>query len=308
MQSPNILYSPKLDHLRFFAAFVVLMFHSNLWYIGRGEQRDSLHIPIFDQGYTGVALFMVISGFILTLITYGKEMNARRFYLNRILRIYPLFAFVVTFGYFSTPDPRETSVGIDYLMALLPISNLYRLKYGAYGGVLFSVTIELQFYLLFPIIAMMVRDRGVRFLLALVGFMLLLRAIVFMLNGSVHHLAYFSIFGGLDLFLIGCLAAVFYARGPERKISVWWSVGVLLLINLVIWLVHRPGGLFHVDYSGGGRVASNSPLWVIWPALQGVMFSGLLLAYLASGTKLPFSRSTAYLGRISYSLYAWHIM
>ena len=77
---------------------------------------------------------MVISGMILTLITYGREIDAKRFYLNRLLRIYPLFVVIVTLGYFATPDPRETSVGIDYLMALLPISNLYRLKYGVYGG------------------------------------------------------------------------------------------------------------------------------------------------------------------------------
>ena len=261
------------------------MFHTNAWYMGVAG-RDRFRLPILDQGYTGVGLFMVISGMILTLITYEREIDTKRFYLNRLLRIYPLFVVVVTLGYFSTPDPRETSAGIDYLMALLPISNLYRFKYGAYGGAMFSVMIEMQFYLMFPILALMLRQRGVRFYLALIGFLLLLRAIVFALNGTVHHLGYFSIFGALDLFLIGCLVAV-------------------VVINVVIFFMHRPSGLFHVNYRQGSSV-SSSVLWVVWPTLQGLMWAGLVLAYLKGSFALPFSKVWAYLGKISYSLYAWH--
>ena len=304
MQSPNIAYNPRLDHLRFFAAFIVLMFHTNAWYMGVAG-RDRFRLPILDQGYTGVGLFMVISGMILTLITYEREIDTKRFYLNRLLRIYPLFVVVVTLGYFSTPDPRETSAGIDYLMALLPISNLYRFKYGAYGGAMFSVMIEMQFYLMFPILALMLRQRGVRFYLALIGFLLLLRAIVFALNGTVHHLGYFSIFGALDLFLIGCLAGVYYARTEEKRISgMWWLVAVVV-INVVIFFMHRPSGLFHVNYRQGSSV-SSSVLWVVWPTLQGLMWAGLVLAYLKGSFALPFSKVWAYLGKISYSLYAWH--
>src|SRR2546423_2203186 len=159
MQSPNIAYHPRLDHLRFFAAFIVLMFHTNAWYMGVAG-RDRFRLPILDQGYTGVGLFMVISGMILTLITYEREIDTKRFYLNRLLRIYPLFVVVVTLGYFSTPDPRETSAGIDYLMALLPISNLYRFKYGAYGGALFSVVIGREVFLVVPDPGALARPRG----------------------------------------------------------------------------------------------------------------------------------------------------
>jgi peptidoglycan/LPS O-acetylase OafA/YrhL len=304
MQSPNIAYNARLDHLRFFAAFIVLMFHTNAWYMGTAG-RDRFRVPILDQGYTGVALFMVISGMILTLITYGRQIDTKKFYVNRLLRIYPLFVFVVTLGYFSTPDPREASTGIDYLMAMLPISNLYRLKYGTYGGALFSVMIEMQFYLIFPILALMLGQRGVWFYLVLIGFLLMLRALLFALNGTVHQFAYFSIFGNLDLFLIGCLAGVYYARTQEQRISgVWWLLAVLA-INVVIYFMHRPGGLFHVNYRQGPTV-SSSVLWIIWPTLQGVMWAGLVLAYLKGGFALPFSKVWAYLGKISYSLYAWH--
>jgi hypothetical protein len=43
------------------------------------------------------------------VIATDNEIAVAKFYLNRILGIYPPFAFVVTLGYFSTPDPRPTS-------------------------------------------------------------------------------------------------------------------------------------------------------------------------------------------------------
>jgi peptidoglycan/LPS O-acetylase OafA/YrhL len=151
----------------------------------------------------------------------------------------------------------------------------------------------------------MLRQRGVRFYLALIGFLLLLRVVVFALTGTVHHFAYFSIFGALDLFLIGCLAGVYHARTGEKRISgVWWLVAVLV-INVVIYFMHRPGALFHVNYRQGSSV-SSSVLWIIWPTLQGLLWAGLVLAYLKGSFALPFSKIWAYLGKISYSLYAWH--
>ena len=95
---------------------------------------------------------MVISGFIFAEIASRGKINSKQFYLNRILRIYPLFITVVALGYFVTPDPRPTQAGLDFLMSLLPVSNLYRLNYDQFGGMFWSIAVELQFYLLFPFI------------------------------------------------------------------------------------------------------------------------------------------------------------
>jgi peptidoglycan/LPS O-acetylase OafA/YrhL len=69
----------------------------------------------------------------------------RGFYLNRALRIYPLFIVVLALGYFATPDPRPTSTTIEFLIAALPIYNLSRLAYGEFGEQLWSIAVELQF-------------------------------------------------------------------------------------------------------------------------------------------------------------------
>ncbi len=308
MQSKNIGYIEKLDHLRFLAAFTVIEFHSELWFAKSGWPAEIVKVPLFHQGYTGVGLFMVISGLILTAITFEREIDTLKFYLNRILRIYPLFILVVALGYFSTPDPRPTSTGIDFLLALLPISNLYRLHYGAYGGVLFSVAIELQFYLLFPALLLFLRRYGIAFYAGLLVLLLVLRALVFAQNGHVHHMAYYTIFGGLDLFLIGALAGIAYMRMQDRPAYGWAVLPLLLLINAVLHVAHaRWPFFFHFDYAGLTTDGlSRSKVWIVWPTVQGVLWAAFVLAYLRSRLRIPLSGVFAYLGKISYSLYLWH--
>jgi peptidoglycan/LPS O-acetylase OafA/YrhL len=62
MRSGNTAYIERLDHLRFFAAVLVLLFHS--WLLTGGATRGILQIQIINQGQIGVQLFMLISGFI----------------------------------------------------------------------------------------------------------------------------------------------------------------------------------------------------------------------------------------------------
>ena len=274
MQSRNVAYLDKLDHLRFFAAAIVIEYHAGYWFPGYQP------IPIFAHGYVGVSLFMVLSGMIFGIITYGKTIDPWRFYLNRVLRIYPLLVVVVALGYFSVPVPA--TIG-DFLLALMPVSNVARLNYGPYGGVLFSTAIELQFYLLLPMLL------GRKWLVGLVAFLILLRTMVWLLNGTVYELAYLSIFGSLDLFVIGLLAGNFYAG---RLTS--WKPRAWLLFLLLLGITE---GLYWLD------VGKDSALWIIWPTVQGIAFAALALIYLDAPWRCA---PLAYLGKISYSLYVWH--
>ncbi len=293
MRSQNITYIERLDHLRFFAAFIVLMYHGFIFY----PQKNPIRLPVFDQGYVGVSLFMVLSGFLLTLISYSKKIGILRFYANRLLRIYPLFIFVVTLGYFSTPEPRDINTGVSYLTSLLPVSNLYRMNYGAFGGQLWSVMVEVQFYLIFPVIALALQRIGPRFYLSIIGLFVIIRCAVFLLNSTVYDLAYFSIFGNLDCFLIGCLVAVFYSRSEGQKFPWYAWILVFGTINAVIVAMYRLLGL-----------SATSPLWIIWPDVQGVLWSALIITYVRADIAVPLSGLWGYLGKISYSIYAWHIL
>ncbi len=59
-------------------------------------------LSIFKEGHTGVSLFCVISGFILTTIYAPREQRFFAFYRNRFLRIAPLFVFVVALSYYAS--------------------------------------------------------------------------------------------------------------------------------------------------------------------------------------------------------------
>jgi peptidoglycan/LPS O-acetylase OafA/YrhL len=312
MQSKNIHYIARLDHVSFIAAVTVVLFHTYITVGPSSAVQDYFSIPLIQQGHTGVQLFMVISGIILTLIAGDKEIVVSKFYLNRVLRIYPLYVFIVTLGYFSTPDPRPTSVGVDYLMSLLPISNLYRLQYGEWGAQLWTVAVELQFYLLFPFLLVFMRKYGIGYILGLIGLMIFLRAAIqFGFTGTVHMLAFFSIFGNLEMFLAGMLAGDFY-RTLSKQGMWWYRSWVLpvyfLGINLVIYALFKNRTFFHVDFYGiSTDGVSHSAFWILWPIFQAVMWAGFVVIYLKSDLPIPFSNLFATFGKYSYSIYVWHM-
>lgn len=288
MQSKNTAYLERLDHLRALAALCVVLFE----FRGYMRQLPPPRIPLalIEHGQVGVTLFMVISGFILSHIVGDANLDVSKFYLNRVLRIYPLFIFIVALGYFIIPDPRETQAGVDFLLALLPISNLYRLHYGTYGGMMWSIAVELQFYLLFPFLWRMLRARGVSVGLALIAFMIGTRTLAYLSTGAAYSFGYFSLFGSIDAFVIGCLAQLTYSRLP-KQLPTW--VPVLALVAIV--------GVAH----GELRSSLTGPTWIVWPTLLSAGFAVLLVSYLKAPRAIIGSRFVAFVGRVSFSMYVW---
>jgi peptidoglycan/LPS O-acetylase OafA/YrhL len=298
MESQNINYFERLDHLRFFAAALVIFFHS--WLMVGGVSRDIIQVAIISQGHIGVPFFMVISGFILTIISHNKSINSLNFFLNRILRIYPLFIFVILLGYFATPDPRPSTTLLEFFLAVTPFSNISRMVYGQYGGQFWSIAVELQFYLLFPFIHSLVKKRGAIFLFSIIIFFVFIRAIIFFINGSVYDLAYFSIFGCLDAFLIGQLTGTLFAAGSIKYSPIfqkYFKYFLLALLVIAVQLAERFGWF-----------AKESKSWIVLIDVLSIFFGIFILVYLNDKTSSQLSKFFAGLGRISYSLYAWHIL
>jgi peptidoglycan/LPS O-acetylase OafA/YrhL len=137
MESRNTSYLEPLDHLRAFAAVAVLLFHVAVLAPNRGIlNHDPFRFILIDEGHVGVALFMVISGFILSHIVGSNKIHVARFYLNRILRIYPLYIFMVALGFYTAMKPAPPGDESAFLLALLPFSNLSMTNYGYYAGFL----------------------------------------------------------------------------------------------------------------------------------------------------------------------------
>lgn len=288
MQSKNTGYLERLDHLRALAAGCVVLFEFRGYMSGLPPPR--MPLALIDHGQVGVTLFMVISGFILSHIARDSDLDVPKFYLNRVLRIYPLYIFIVALGYFVTPDPRGTQTGVDFLLALLPISNLYRLHYGIYGGMMWSIAVELQFYLLFPFLWRLLRARGPIVGVTLIAFIIGTRALAYLSVGAAYDFDYFSLFGSIDAFVIGCMSQLIYGKLPKQMPS--WAP--LLVLIAIVGIAH---GELHSSLTG--------PSWIAWPTILSTGFAALLVTYLKARRGIIGGRIAAFAGRVSFSVYVW---
>jgi peptidoglycan/LPS O-acetylase OafA/YrhL len=163
------IFFENLDGLRFLSFLSVFLYHSfhteSVVIAGNPIYLFFTNV-LFANGNLGVNFFFVLSGFLITylLIEEKKEngkINIINFWIRRILRIWPLFYFAVFLGFFVFPllkqafgqVPNETA-NLEYYF--LFINNFDIIKHGipdaSILGVLWSVAIEEQFYLLWPLI------------------------------------------------------------------------------------------------------------------------------------------------------------
>jgi peptidoglycan/LPS O-acetylase OafA/YrhL len=299
VQSKNVAYDPRLDHLRALAALTVLMFHAKLAAVG--HPSDLFALPWIDQGHVGVALFMVISGFIFARIAERGTLDVPRFYLSRVLRIYPLLVTVLAVTCFSAADPTaDSGAAIHFLVALLPLPQ----PLPPAASQMWSVAVEIQFYLLFPLLHSELEKRGWRGYVTLLVFLVTMRLAVYAHLGTVHRFAYFSLFGAMDAFIFGFIASK-VAR--DRTAPVWLPAVVLVGFSAVLWFAFRSHRFFHVDYGGPNLYAiSTSGRWIIWPTLQAALCAALVGSYMACRVRLPGAGTIAWIGTASYSIYGWH--
>lgn len=165
------IYFPNLDGLRFYAFLAVFFAHS-FWtefdYISQNRGFILLKQTAY-KGVLGVNFFFVLSGFLITyLLLEEKESTGRinigAFYMRRILRIWPLYYFVVLVGFVVVPfvqtklgQPTPEKSNVLYYLAFL--GNFDVKPTSAVLGILWSIAVEEQFYLVWPIIFRIVPAR-----------------------------------------------------------------------------------------------------------------------------------------------------
>lgn len=164
MISPNATYNPAIDHIRALAAILVLMQHSHARIGGRlafgyggeliGAQAATPLDALAIEGHTGVALFMVLSGFIFTHIAYGSVVQYGRFVMNRILRIYPLMIAVFLVGQVVWRQDPSLADGVAVLLIPFQIKPFFWHvpEFYPFTTLFWAISAEFQFYLMFPIL------------------------------------------------------------------------------------------------------------------------------------------------------------
>lgn len=163
------VFFENLDALRGIAFGMVFLYHffGYMPYTSSGYFEKNFIAHVIMEGHLGVNLFFVLSGFLITyLLLVEKEenskINIKFFYVRRILRIWPLYFLVILISFFIYPIVTHqfsfSVVKDHWLYYLFFINNFDRILTGFNGlgndnlGVLWSIAIEEQFYLFWPLI------------------------------------------------------------------------------------------------------------------------------------------------------------
>ena len=295
--SKNLKYDSRLDHLRFLAAAMVIFYHCFTDNFGLGHSTYNPLLGLIEQGHMGVGLFMVLSGFLLTKIASGKKIDYLNFIKNRILRIYPLYILcilIILCGW------RLDYSFTQALSLFFPFVNtLQDVKLPLFGH-LWTIAVEFQFYLVFPFLALFLDRYGPRYILGILALTIFLKLLMWMKMGSVTNVAYITLLGRIDQFVIGMIAAFLTKRYlADSKVSTVWLVAAVASAAIVISFFCGQQGLIGVDQS-----------WVMafWPSIEAIMWAALIVSYSHARVRIPESIdvSLARLGQLSFSMYCMH--
>ena len=309
MQSKNFGYIPALDHLRGFAALLVLYFHGSHFIYHKivfGTPYDPANWPqagnplsaLAIEGHTAVSLFFVLSGFVFTVGSLDRRLHYAGFYRNRLLRTYPLFLFFLALGVMFYPANFDLWGILQSLFFMA--NNNTAFNGGALTFVFWSIAVEWQFYLLFPFLLLAVQRFGWKILLMLLVLLFMVRLFALFQVTDMRNLSYWTLLGRMDQFIIGMLAGIYYRRCFHPGLALDWlgvaaTGGVLLL-------------LYGFNQIGGG--GSNGWVWVGWTTLEALAWSIFLIGYLSLARHFNrhLGRMLVALGTVSYSIYLSHFV
>lgn len=302
-------YLPQLESLRGWAILLVVLFH----YFGILSRGDNSALQeggfswlgIAAAGNTGVTLFFVLSGFLLAqpfILTARSDerVDIARFYSARLLRIVPLYYLVVMLAWL-------VSANVNALKALLFIPIGFEVF--PFSVPWWSLSTEVQFYLVLPWVMLGLRHRWGRWLVVLGGCIWFAAHGYFFLQPdwlTDHRNAGLqsSLFGRGVAFLVGGLCGWFYL---SRGFS-WLVRSPLYLALLSLLLGSGLLGLLHW-YGVTGQMPALMAM-PLYHDLEALLWGGLLICSLGlSGwVKWLFINPLfRHFGSISYSLYLVHL-
>lgn len=300
----NLKYIKSLDGVRGFAALSVMFFHFSHIYVLQGNPLKNLIQKISIFGQTGVTLFFVLSGFLITRILLNAKNESQffsNFYLKRTIRIFPLYYLFLVIYYLVVPIITNSNVAhlyqqIYYWVYLQNFAITF--NWDAIGpNHYWSLGVEEHFYLFWPLIVYYLPIKKIQnVIFLLIGVSILLRVILLRLGYPVF---YFT-FTNLDALSLGALLAI-----QEKKFGLLSfsakKFGIVLLILIV------PTVLLWVGTEGKGL----DIIQTVKPFLLSLIyycFIGMIIAKdEAKITSAIFKNGfILYTGKISYGLYVYH--
>lgn len=327
MSQPNRLLvdshhrNDSLDGLRGLAILLVIVFkfaNDALTPQSGIAERLLLYVPI--SGWSGVDLFFVLSGFLITgILLDAKHQTCRRyfqdFYIKRVFRILPLyyllcFMFFVVMPLLSRGEIRPLSTAAWYWLHL---SNFFQAAGGSAGflSVSWSLAVEEQFYLVWPLVVWYLKPRTLARLCIAAIFAAFATRCALAFSG-VHAVAIYQLTPcRIDCLAVGAWIAI-GARTPEAKNLVRWANWALLVSATGLFGVIMPALVMTNDMLTG-LTFHNPWVFTLGMTLNAVFFGFLLIRLLASGKetlmhRVFMNRILRDFGKYSYCMYLTHML
>jgi peptidoglycan/LPS O-acetylase OafA/YrhL len=245
---------PEIDGLRFIAIFSVVLFHLT----GELYSRSGRIIPIeprynplfwlIGNGDRGVRLFFVISGMILAMpfarhsLGQAKKVSLRKYYMRRVTRLEPPYLLSGILSTVMLAVFLHGQLETGYVRhALATVFYLHNVVYGAMSPinpVTWSLEVEIQFYLLAPLVMLLFRIRGRTLRRVVMAAMILGMGLA---QAPVRDSARvsMSILFYLQYFVAGLLLADFFVLDLEGMRSSWmWDVAGLAGLAFMFGVGH----------------------------------------------------------------------
>ena len=301
------VYFKNLNGLRFIAAMMVLIPHIEQIKSLMGLNNFFQYFP-YELAKLGVVLFFVLSGFLITYLLLQekndfKNISVRHFYIRRVLRIWPVYYLLAIAGLFIFPNLSFLDYG-GYTASNLSVSNsmLYILLLPNLAimtpliAQLWSVGVEEQFYIIWPILIKKVNNYSALLLTVIALYLVAYFAVVFNYNEESTFMK--LAFQFIEWFKIDCMAiggyfalllynknkslSIFYNRFAQ--ITWYLIIAVLVILNIKIPYLHFE--------------------------IFAILF-GIVILNLSSNAKSILNlenKPLMYLGKISYGIYMYHII
>jgi peptidoglycan/LPS O-acetylase OafA/YrhL len=317
------IFFPNLDGLRFISFFVVFLFHSNQSILSYLNDSHPKLYGVIDflcrHGNLGVNFFFVLSGFLITyLLIKEKELTGTvhvgNFYVRRILRIWPLYYLCVFIGFVvfamlkkMSGDPAIENAHPWYYIAFIAnfdIMHSWPVKPDALLlTILWSVAVEEQFYLTWPLILRVIPLRGYKYVFpAIMLFSLIFRSFHTGPGDAEFAIRYFHTFSVIGDMALGGLFAwlVSYETRFKALITDLPRAAIALIYAIALVLAFFKDEIFH------------SPAGMIVERLVIGFFFGLIILEqnYAKNSLFKMSRfkRVSMLGIYTYGLYCLHLM
>ncbi len=323
------VHFPGLNGLRFIAAYFVIIGHIELFKFKAGLTTlisyEYTHPLLSHLGRQGVNIFFVLSGFLITYLLisefkFTENINIGKFYIRRILRIWPLYFFIVLLSFFLLPyilNPAYFIVKTHPYFGLklgLMVFLLPNLAYYAFGhifsaGLLWSIGTEEQFYLAWPhIIKRSIKSPLKVFIALLILFIstkLICDTIVVIWGDIINHyvnrgLRVISLFVQYDSMVIGAIAAYIYFSRKRQVLSILYNrkLQILVYISTLLLLLINP------DLISFRKPIYGSFSNLIYGSLYGIII--LNVATNENSILKLRNKVLDVLGQISYGIYMYH--